>query len=152
MTPDVMSEAHSSVTADLRERLERLEAESTELARHFDESQRILGMYYRAYKELENVVDRLVFNQDRIVEHLRLESPAQDRPSKVKWKGTMCPHGRRPYRCKNVECTMRRAASMCMRHNQQRSRGPVQNERSADDLGGAKTQSRVPTQKREQAM
>lgn len=133
-----MSEAPSSATAELCERLDRLEAYATELARHFDESRRILGMYYRAYKELETVVDRLVLNQDRIVGHLKLDSPAQERGGEKKWQGTMCPHGRRPYRCTRVECAMRRAAS-------KRVCGPVQNASAADDLtqNTAKTESRM---------
>lgn len=86
------------------------EAGRAQILARLDQTKSDMDRYYHAFLQLENVVSQLASNQAeliRSVEALRQRrgrEPPGEPAAAPRWRGVVCAHGQRRYRCRHAAC------------------------------------------------
>jgi hypothetical protein len=113
--------AGSRPAAELEPRVRALEECCTHILVRLDQSKDDMDRYYHAFLQLEDVVSQTVNSQNELIKNVRaLRRPREPAPESAaepgaagaaepgarerKWRGVVCAHGQRRYRCRHADC------------------------------------------------
>ena len=108
--------AGSRPAAELEPRVRALEECCTHILVRLDQSKDDMDRYYHAFLQLEDVVSQTVNSQNELIKNVRAlrrprgsrepapESAAEPGARERKWRGVVCAHGQRRYRCRHADC------------------------------------------------
>ena len=113
--------AGSRPAAELEPRVRALEECCTHILVRLDQSKDDMDRYYHAFLQLEDVVSQTVNSQNELIKNVRaLRRPRGPAPESAaepgaagaaepgarerKWRGVVCAHGQRRYRCRHADC------------------------------------------------
>ena len=116
--------AGSRPAAELEPRVRALEECCTHILVRLDQSKDDMDRYYHAFLQLEDVVSQTVNSQNELIKNVRAlrrprgsREPAPESATEPgaavaaepgarerKWRGVVCAHGQRRYRCRHADC------------------------------------------------
>ena len=116
--------AGSLPAAELEPRVRALEECCTHILVRLDQSKDDMDRYYHAFLQLEDVVSQTVNSQNELIKNVRAlrrprgsREPAPESAAEPgaagaaepgarerKWRGVVCAHGQRRYRCRHADC------------------------------------------------
>ena len=116
--------AGSRPAAELEPRVRALEECCTHILVRLDQSKDDMDSYYHAFLQLEDVVSQTVNSQNELIKNVRAlrrprgsREPAPESAAEPgaagaaepgarerKWRGVVCAHGQRRYRCRHADC------------------------------------------------
>ena len=116
--------AGSRPAAELEPRVRALEECCTHILVRLDQSKDDMDRYYHAFLQLEDVVSQTVNSQNELIKNVRAlrrprgsREPAPESAAEPgaagaaepgarerKWRGVVCAHGQRRYRCRHADC------------------------------------------------
>jgi hypothetical protein len=113
--------AGSRPAAELEPRVRALQECCTHILARLDQSKDDMDRYYHAFLQLEDVVSQTVNSQNELIKNVRaLRRPREPAPESAtepgaavaaepgarerKWRGVVCAHGQRRYRCRHADC------------------------------------------------
>ena len=116
--------AGSRPAAELEPRVRALEECCTHILVRIDQSKDDMDRYYHAFLQLEDVVSQTVNSQNELIKNVRAlrrprgsREPAPESAAEPgaagaaepgarerKWRGVVCAHGQRRYRCRHADC------------------------------------------------
>ena len=111
--------AGSRPAAELEPRVRALEECCTHILVRLDQAKDDMDRYYHAFLELEGVVSQTANSQNELIKNVRAlrrprgsREPAPESAAGVaepgarerKWRGVVCAHGQRRYRCRHADC------------------------------------------------
>ena len=113
--------AGSRPAAELEPRVRALEECCTHILVRLDQWKDDMDRYYHAFLQLEDVVSQTVNSQNELIKNVRaLRRPREPAPESAtepgaagaaepgarerKWRGVVCAHGQRRYRCLHADC------------------------------------------------
>ena len=116
--------AGSRPAAELEPRVRALQECCTHILARLDQSKDDMDRYYHAFLQLEDVVSQTVNSQNELIKNVRAlrrprgsREPAPESAAEPgaagaaepgarerKWRGVVCAHGQRRYRCHHADC------------------------------------------------
>ena len=95
------------------------EACRPQILARLDQTKSDMDRYYHAFLQLEDVVSQAVNNQNELIKNVRALHRSRSSPEPAlsgaadatesvaherKWRGVVCAHGQRRYRCRHADC------------------------------------------------